>query len=287
MTSTQSEDRRGADMEKEGQSTKDSGFWQVKKEGHCVMCGQTDFVGVKPSNRLSNGSSDPGHPGGGSGAEHVASENDNALRSEISTLRSENDGLKAKVIALEENIELHKKYKTEAQAEMERLQKSQATRSHGNDHVARLRLEKEARDAQSRSKEYERTLTELRAQLREKQRTEAERGSRDVETKVKELEKRIAALEEMAGEAEAKAEQAHKELREARQHEREATATHASGRTTLEKTLRSAGDHPDRVGLVTWCITCVLMRVMGAVEKRKRGREKETMRLRDKEIKRQ
>jgi len=39
-------------------------------------------------------------------------------------LRSENEGLKAKVIVLEENIELHKKYKEEAKAEMERLLKA-------------------------------------------------------------------------------------------------------------------------------------------------------------------
>ena len=54
----------------------------------------------------------------------VSPENERVLQSEIMALRSENEGLKAKVIVLEENIELHKKYKEEAKAEMERLLKA-------------------------------------------------------------------------------------------------------------------------------------------------------------------
>ena len=38
--------------------------------------------------------------------------------------KKKNEGLKAKIAALEENIELHKKYKEEAKAEMERLLKA-------------------------------------------------------------------------------------------------------------------------------------------------------------------
>lgn len=45
------------------------------------------------------------------------------LIAELRALESENEGLKAKIAALEENIELHKKYKKEAKAEMERLLK--------------------------------------------------------------------------------------------------------------------------------------------------------------------
>lgn len=51
----------------------------------------------------------------------VSPEKERAFQSEILALKSENEGLKAKIAALEENIELHKKYKEEAKAEMERL----------------------------------------------------------------------------------------------------------------------------------------------------------------------
>ena len=54
----------------------------------------------------------------------VSPENESALRFEMNALKSENEGLKAKVTALEENIDLHKKYKEEAKAEMERLLKA-------------------------------------------------------------------------------------------------------------------------------------------------------------------
>ena len=54
----------------------------------------------------------------------VPPEDESALRFEINALKSENEGLKAKVTALEENIDLHKKYKEEAKAEMERLLKA-------------------------------------------------------------------------------------------------------------------------------------------------------------------
>ena len=53
----------------------------------------------------------------------VSQENERTLQSEIITLKSENEGLKAKIVVLKENIELHKKYKEEAKAEMERLLK--------------------------------------------------------------------------------------------------------------------------------------------------------------------
>ena len=53
----------------------------------------------------------------------VSQENERALQSEIMALKSENEGLKAKIAVLKENIELHKKYKGEAKSEMERLLK--------------------------------------------------------------------------------------------------------------------------------------------------------------------
>ena len=53
----------------------------------------------------------------------ISLENGQTLQSEIIALRRENEGLKAKIVALEENIQLHKKYKEEAKAEMERLLK--------------------------------------------------------------------------------------------------------------------------------------------------------------------
>ena len=53
----------------------------------------------------------------------MSPENDQVLQSEIIAFQRENEGLKAKIVALEENIQLHKKYKAEAKAEMERLLK--------------------------------------------------------------------------------------------------------------------------------------------------------------------
>ncbi|PFX23344.1 hypothetical protein AWC38_SpisGene12101 [Stylophora pistillata] len=55
---------------------------------------------------------------------HTPTDNESALRFEIDALKSENKGLKAKIVALEENIDLHKQYKEEAKAEMERLLKA-------------------------------------------------------------------------------------------------------------------------------------------------------------------
>lgn len=50
-------------------------------------------------------------------------ENEFVLWFEISVLKSENEGLKVKVIVLEENIDFYKKYKEEVKVEMERLLK--------------------------------------------------------------------------------------------------------------------------------------------------------------------
>ena len=55
---------------------------------------------------------------------HIPADKESALRFELDALKSENNGLKSKIVALEENIDLHKKYKEEAKAEMERLLKA-------------------------------------------------------------------------------------------------------------------------------------------------------------------
>ena len=61
--------------------------------------------------------------GSGASSRPRAVSEERELIAELRALKSENEGLKAKMAALEENIELHKKYKKEAKAEMERLLK--------------------------------------------------------------------------------------------------------------------------------------------------------------------
>ena len=61
--------------------------------------------------------------GPGASSHHRVVSEERELIAELRALKSENEGLKAKMAALEENIELHKKYKKEAKAEMERLLK--------------------------------------------------------------------------------------------------------------------------------------------------------------------
>lgn len=61
--------------------------------------------------------------GSGASSRHQIVSEERELIAKLRALKSENEGLKAKMTALEENIELHKKYKKEAKAEMERLLK--------------------------------------------------------------------------------------------------------------------------------------------------------------------
>lgn len=61
--------------------------------------------------------------GSGASSRPRAVSEERELIAELRALESENESLKAKIAALEENIELHKKYKKEAKAEMERLLK--------------------------------------------------------------------------------------------------------------------------------------------------------------------
>ena len=61
--------------------------------------------------------------GPGASSRHQEVSEERELIAELTALKSENEGLKAKMAALEENIELHKRYKKEAKAEMERLLK--------------------------------------------------------------------------------------------------------------------------------------------------------------------
>lgn len=81
---------------------------------------------------------------------HTTTDNESALRFEIDALKSENKGLKAKIVALEENIDLHKQYKEEAKAEMERLLKANQdkdlrlkTRTKQVEETSKIKTEKE------------------------------------------------------------------------------------------------------------------------------------------------
>ena len=142
---------------------------------------------------------------------YISAENENSLRVEINELRRENEGLKAKIKALEENIELHKTYKAEVKAELERVEQKNheleellnEIKNDGENSEKRSMIEVELQNG-----EYERQLRECmdRAEESEEKTKMAERKAWDLEMKLKEWEKR-------ATEAEEKAQELHSKLR--------------------------------------------------------------------------
>ncbi|XP_032230092.2 centromere-associated protein E isoform X2 [Nematostella vectensis] len=115
---------------------------------------------------------------------YVNAENEETLRSEINELRRENEGLKAKIEAMEENINLHKTYKTEAKDEIARLQKAT------NDL-------KEELEAQGKAK------YDLEAAKEKTQKLES--NLKDNNDKIKELEKKLQDVTSKLKDAESKA----------------------------------------------------------------------------------
>ena len=103
---------------------------------------------------------------------YVTPGSENILRTEINELRRENQGLKAKIEAMEENIDLHRKYKAEAKEELSRLQKDK------NELQSKLRdedmeqsrrrnheLEEKLRGSEARGREFEAKIRELNEKL--------------------------------------------------------------------------------------------------------------------------
>ena len=151
---------------------------------------------------------------------YVSPKSENALRIEINGLRRENEGLKAKATALEENIELHKKYKAEVKAEMERLQKLESEYSKDNDELFKLQTEAKIRDAQVKNRDFERKVKELRGKVKEEEyrATKAEKTTRDVQARVKELERQTLVLDKRAREADTRAIHAEEQLKKSKRH---------------------------------------------------------------------
>ena len=134
----------------------------------------------------------------------VPSENESALRFEISALKSDNEGLKAKLKALEENIDLHKKYKEEAKAEMERLLKANKNSEHKirtlTSHVEDLRMKNSEKENLKRQ-EHE---SQVKSHTREDRVKTAERNDSHLEGKLRGLETRAAKDEKTSREYDTK-----------------------------------------------------------------------------------
>ena len=149
--------------------------------------------------KTGNGSNDQTGKGGNS-LSLVSPENERELRAEMIALKSENEGLKAKIVALEENIELHKKYKEEAKAEMERLLKA----NQEND----LRQQNLTREIEKRSR---RNVEQVKANGRD---NEAQVKSQSVDDRDKTAEKNAWDLEGKLKGLEIRAERAEKRGKE-------------------------------------------------------------------------
>jgi hypothetical protein len=129
---------------------------------------------------------------------YVTPGNENSLRSEINELRRENEGFKAKIQAMEENIELHRTYKTEAKEELSRLQKAKdelqsklKNKGKEQDDTIKVRnkvgeLEKSFRDSEAKRKEFEEKIKELNGRL-----SEAEKKSKHEKERVHQLEDKL------------------------------------------------------------------------------------------------
>lgn len=117
---------------------------------------------------------------------YVTPGSENTLRSEINEMRRENEGLKAKIAAMEENIDLHRTYKAEVKEELSRLQKDR------NELQSKLRT-KDMGQARNRTDELEEKLRESEAK------------GREFEGKIKELNERLSKAENRPREEEPRA----------------------------------------------------------------------------------
>ena len=134
----------------------------------------------------------------------VSSENASELRFEISALKSENEGLKAKVTALEENIDLHKKYKEEAKAEMERLLKANQDSEHKIQTLTSSVKDLEMKNSEKENARRGEHESQVKSHTREGSVKTAERNDSHLEGKLRGLETRAAKAEKTTREYDAK-----------------------------------------------------------------------------------
>lgn len=132
----------------------------------------------------------------------VPSENESALRFEINALRSENEGLKAKLTALEENIELHKKYKEEAKAEMKRLLKANQDNEHKIQTLTTTAKDLEMKNSEKENMKRREHESQMKSYTRE-DRVKTERNDSHLEGKLRGLEARAARAEQTGKEHDA------------------------------------------------------------------------------------
>lgn len=132
---------------------------------------------------------------------YVSAESEVSLIAEINELRRENEGLKAKIKALEENIELHKTYKAEVKTELERVEQKNLELQQKLNQIRNSSFPSNGQlsiDAEMPNGEYGRQLKEYLDKVEESERRaqSAERKSWDAEIKIKEWKKRALEAEE-------------------------------------------------------------------------------------------
>lgn len=133
----------------------------------------------------------------GNSMHSVPSENESVLRFEISALKSENEGLKAKVTALEENIDLHKKYKVEAKAEMERLLIANQDSEHKIQTLTSTVKDLEIKNSEKENVKRREHESQVKSHTREDRMKTAERNDLLLEGKLRGLETRAAKAEKI------------------------------------------------------------------------------------------
>lgn len=134
----------------------------------------------------------------------LSQENERTLQSEIIALKSENEGLKAKIVVLKENIELHKKYKEEAKAEMERLLKvnqEYELKIHNLTLEAEKREKRNAEEVKAESHDHD---VQGKPQLLEEGTTTADKNTWELEGKLRGSEVRATRAEKREKEYDAK-----------------------------------------------------------------------------------
>ena len=126
--------------------------------------------------------------GPGASSRHRVVSEERELIAELRALKSENEGLKAKMAALEENIELHKRYKKEAKAEMERLLKENEEKDLKIQHLTQEIKKMTEKKASEVKADIQYDGSELKLHTRHDGETLAHTETREMEGRLKGLE---------------------------------------------------------------------------------------------------
>ena len=143
----------------------------------------------------------------------VSGAGDKSLIVEINKLRRENEGLNAKVKALEENIELHNIYKAEIKSELDRVEKKNIELLEVLKKMTNNDDERPLHDTELQNGNNEQQLKEYFERVKESEHKIQilDRTARDAEIKLKEWEKRAKKAEEKVKELQNKLRKAEEE----------------------------------------------------------------------------